>query len=181
MKLIVLAFDGFEEIEALTPIDLLRRAGISAELCSMGKSINMTGARNIKVTADLLFENVNDIDSYDGVILPGGLPNAHYLRDDDRVIETVKRFNEKGKLIAAICASPCVLERAGLTRGIAVTSYPGCIDATICDYKETPVVRHENIITSRGVGTAIDFALEIIDYLGGDSDKIAKTIIYKDT
>ncbi len=179
MNYIVLCHDGFEEVEMLTPVDILRRAGNSVVIVSMTGNKVINGSHGIKITADALFEEIKTED-FDTVILPGGLPNAHTLRDDARVTDTVKAFDKAGKTVAAICAAPCVLERAGLLVNRAATSYPGAIDAEKCRYLEIPVVVAVNVITSRGVGTAIEFALAILRHDGQAeaAEKIAKGIMY---
>lgn len=140
----------------------------------------VTGRSGIRLISDVKYEDV-DVSQYDGIVLPGGLPNAHTLRDDERVIKDVKEFNDQGKLLCAICAAPCVFEKAGIIAGKKATSYPGAINEKSCKYKNKSVSVDGNIITSRGVGTAIDFALAILKALGeGDRAKeIAKGIIYK--
>ena len=179
-EFIMLIHNGFEEVEALTTVDLLRRSGNGVVICSMTGNKLLKGSHNINIIADCLFEELKT-DSFDGIILPGGMPNSHTLRNDERVIETVRKFCEAGRLVCAICAAPCVLERAGLLKGKRATSYPGCIDAESCIYSEEPALRDGNIITSRGVGTAIPFALEIIKYVNGEgaAKRIAESIIYK--
>lgn len=185
MKVLMLISDGFEEVEALTTVDLLRRAGIEADMCSMTGESVLHGARRIDVYANCVFEDIMPVDTalekYVGVVLPGGLPNAHNLRDDARVIGVLKAFAAAGKITAAICAAPCALEAAGLLDGIEATSYPGCIDERRCIYKEKSTVVSGNIVTSRGVGTAIDFALTLIGLLAGceAANKVAESILAK--
>ena len=184
MKVLMLVSNGFEEVEALTAVDLLRRGGVTVNLCSITGERILHGAHGIDVCADSLLDEslFNEAaKEYDGVVLPGGLPNAHTLRDDARVISLLKQFDEKSKIAAAICAAPCALERAGLLMGKEATSYPGCIDETKCNYQEIPTVICDNIITSRGVGTAIDFALSLLRVLKGPdvAGDIADAILYK--
>ncbi len=113
-------------------------------------------------------------------MLPGGLPNAHTLRDDERVINTVKKYNEKGKVLAAICAAPCVLSRCGLLKGKKATSYPGSIDDDSCLYMRVKTVTDGNIVTGNGVGGAIDFALATACALGKNKEasKVRESILY---
>ena len=125
MKVIVFLADGFEEVEAITVVDYLRRMNISVDIVSITKENNVKGAHNIVIFADKTIDEIRDIDSYHGIIIPGGLPGATNLRDDDKVIEVVKRINGNGNLAAAICAGPIVLEKAGIINGKKVTSYPG--------------------------------------------------------
>lgn len=166
-KVLMLLSDGFEEIEALGVVDILRRCGIQVEICSTTGEQIVASSRGVKIIADTLYpEQGIPGDDYAGVILPGGLPNAHTLRDDDRVIQTVRDFSKQGLLVCAICAAPCVLERAGILKGKRATSYPGCIDESKCDYSEERVVRDGNILTSRGAGTACEFGFSIAKALG---------------
>lgn len=180
-KILMLIHNGFEEIEALTTVDLCRRAGLEVCVCSMTGREMLQGAHGIQVKADVLFENVAP-QSYDMVVLPGGLPNATSLRDDQRVIDVLKDFHKQGKWLGAICAAPIALERAGLLQGRKATSYPGClIDEQACQYTESPVAADGKIVTSRGVGTVIDFALRIIALLVSPekSKEIGTGILYE--
>jgi 4-methyl-5(b-hydroxyethyl)-thiazole monophosphate biosynthesis len=121
-KVAVLLADGFEEIEALTVVDVLRRANIHCDMVSIA-SLNVTGSHKIEVVADrIITENMNE---YDMVVLPGGLPGATNLRDNQDVIALIKQFNnDSSKYIAAICAAPIVLEKAGIIERRSITSYP---------------------------------------------------------
>lgn len=178
MKTLMLISDGFEEIEAVTTIDVLRRCGIEVDICSTTGSKEITGAHDIKMFTDILIENIA-LD-YDALLLPGGLPNSHTLRDDERVINIVKEYDEKGKTVAAICAAPCILERAGVLSGKKVTAYPGAINEKEVQYNKVKTIKDGNIITGNGVGGAIDFALEIASALGkGDIAKeVRESILY---
>ena len=132
MKVLMMISNGFEEVEALTTVDLLRRGGVEVNMCSMTGELLLHGSHGIDIMANSIWSEamVKDYDEYDGVILPGGLPNSHTLRDDERVIAALKKFASDSKIVAAICAAPCALERAGLLVGKEATSYPGCIDET---------------------------------------------------
>ena len=125
-RILMLIHNGFEEIEALTTVDLCRRAGLEVCVCSMTGCEMLQGAHGISVQADALFEQV-DPSNFDMVVLPGGLPNATSLRDDDRVIGVLRAFCQQDKYLGAICAAPIALERAGLLQGRIATSYPGCL------------------------------------------------------
>lgn len=181
MKVIVFLADGFEEVEALTVVDYLRRMDIVVETVSITEDKKVKGAHDIRVLADKNIGELKDIDSYDGVIIPGGLPGATNLRDNARVIEIVKEIDGKDKLVAAICAGPIVFERAGIIKGKKITSYPGFED----DLKDgnhlgENVVRDKNMITARGPALAVDFAIEIVDSLLGGSKviELKKDILY---
>ncbi|SES03401.1 DJ-1 family glyoxalase III [Lachnobacterium bovis] len=173
--------NGCEEIEGLTVVDLLRRASIDVEMIAIGDSKTIEGSHGIKFEADKLKTEI-DIDSFDGVVLPGGMPGTKNLEADEFVQETLKKFNEEKKLIAAICAAPSVLGGLELLKGKKATSYPG-FDMKMPGalYSEENVVVDGNIITSRGVGTAIEFALEITKYFADEQTKInlAESIVFQ--
>lgn len=182
-NVLLLCCEGFEEIEALTVVDVLRRAGVRVVLCSVEGNGTMKGSHGIFVRSDRLFSK-DEISGkgYDCVVLPGGLPNAYSLRDNGDVITCVKNFCKDGKLVCAICAAPCVLERAGLLAGLEATSYPGMIDPASCGrYVEEKVAKDANIITSRGPGTALAFSYEILRSLGlsAEADRLEKNMIYR--
>lgn len=165
----VLLANGFEEIEAVTIIDVLRRAEISVAVLAVGTSeLRVEGSHAIVVEADRpLREALND--AWDVVILPGGLPGAHNLRDDPEVQTLVKAQHQSGKRVAAICAAPIALGAAGILAGKRATSYPGFEDElTGATCVTDRVVCDGNVVTSRGPGTALPFALEIVSQLRGD-------------
>jgi protein deglycase len=169
-KILVLLADGFEEIEALTVVDVLRRANVECDMCSLSNDY-VTGTHNIQVKADINIKNI-DIDKYDGIVLPGGLPGAYNLRDSKEVKEIVLNFNENKKIIAAICAAPEALESFNILNNKKCTSYPGFIkNKENVDYIEDKmVVEDGNIITSRGPATAIEFSLFILKKLGYENE-----------
>jgi len=181
MKVIVFLADGFEEVEALTVVDYLRRKDITVDTVSIADE-KVRGAHDIVVLADKKIEELDELNSYDGVIIPGGMPGASNLRDDNRVIDIIKEMNSNNKLVASICAGPIVLERADVIKGKDVTSYPGFGEfLKDSNYKEEYVVRDGNTITSRGPALAVDFAIEIVRYLLGDekAEELKKGILYK--
>lgn len=181
-KILVLLADGFEEVEAITCVDYLRRASLDAIMVSTMESLDVKGAHGIQVKADMFLKDVKERNHYRGIIIPGGLPGATNLRDNEAVIELVQNFNEDKKMISAICAGPIVLERAGILEAKKATSYPGFgKELKGAQLKEDIVVRDDNIITSRGPATAVYFALEIIEYLhSGDKEKEVKKSILLD-
>ncbi|MCJ7556372.1 MAG: DJ-1/PfpI family protein [Gammaproteobacteria bacterium] len=159
---------GFEELEAVTVIDLLRRAGIQVLVASLDGQ-RVTGSHAIEVTPDLGLDQALDRD-LDMVVLPGGLPGADNLEADLRIIELLRRMADSERFTAAICAAPKVLARAGLLDGKCATSYPGFLDRLDIPglkIQKAPVVCDGKVITSRGPGTAMDFALALIETLGG--------------
>lgn len=183
MTIIVFLADGFEEVEALTVVDYLRRVeGIKVDTVSIKDSQKVLGAHNIEVKADKTVGELEDIASYDGVVIPGGMPGASNLRDNEEVIKIVKEIDKANKLVAAICAGPIVLERAKVIDGKKVTSYPGFEkDLPNSIYKEEDVVCDGNIITARGPAKAEDFAIEIIRKLVGEkaAEDLKTSILYK--
>ncbi len=178
MSIMVPFANGFEEIEAVTIVDVLRRAEINVITVSLEKKM-VKGAHNIEFVTEC---NINDIDinELDGIILPGGMPGASNLRDNKKIINIVKELNENNKLIAAICAAPIVLEEAGIIKNRKITSYPGFeSQLKSCKYNTERVVVEDNIITGRGPGTALEFALSILRYLKSYNfaEKIRKNMI----
>lgn len=159
---------GCEELEAVTVIDLLRRAGITVDTAGLdGQPVR--ASRGTVLVPDITLDEALGRD-YDMIVLPGGLPGADHLKDDARVIELVRRMAGQGRYTAAICAAPRVLARAGLLDGRRATSFPGALDVASIpgiEYTDCPVERDGTIITSRGPGTAMDFALELIELLTG--------------
>jgi 4-methyl-5(b-hydroxyethyl)-thiazole monophosphate biosynthesis len=157
---------GCEELEAVTVADLLRRAGI--EVVTAGLDAQpVRASRGMVLLPDMTLDEALRQD-YDMVVLPGGLPGADHLKADPRIIELVRRMAAEERYTAAICAAPRVLAHAGLLDGRRVTSFPGALDAetvTGLEYLEQPVVVDGRLITSRGPGTAMDFALQLIEVL----------------
>lgn len=180
-KVCVFLADGFEEIEGLTVVDLLRRAGIEVTTASIMGRNHINGAHAIEVMTDALVEEV-DYDAQDMLVLPGGLPGTTYLGEHATVCEQVKRFAAQGKWIGAICAAPTVFGNLGLLEGKAATCYPSMEEELKCgSYRQDAVVVSENVITSRGMGTAIDFSLKLIEVLASKetADNLAKGIVYE--
>ena len=165
-KVCVLLANGFEEIEAITIIDVLRRASIDVVTLGVA-SAQVRGAHGVTVQADRLLKG-SERDAWDMVILPGGMPGSTNLRDDPAVQALIVRQAGEGKMIGAICAAPIALGKAGVLKGKKATSYPGFegqLTGAIC--QESRVVRDGNVFTSRGPGTAMEFALEIASALKG--------------
>src|SRR5574344_1133304 len=168
-RFLVFLADGFEEIEALTPVDYLRRAGIEVDTVSITDDLKVTGSHKIPVLADKLLTDINP-DDYVGLYLPGGLPGATNLRDNEAVIELVQQFNQEEKLVTVICAAPIVLEKAGVTEGKNVTSFPSFKEelTTAKAYVEDDIVVEDgNIITGRGAAIAIYQSFKIVETLLG--------------
>lgn len=173
MKTILFLANGFEEIEALTVVDILRRGDVECVICSINEEKVVEGAHGISCVADvnmsqLLIEGKDDIATkYNAVILPGGQPGTNNLMNNNLVIDIVKNMYENDKVIAAICAAPMVLEAAGLTKGKKITSFPDVLKRqSEAIYTAEMVTRDGNIITGRGPGAAADFAFLILEALG---------------
>ena len=159
--------EGFEEIEALTIVDVLRRADIPTQMISVTGKLAVTGAHGITVNTDSLFEDADYSDA-EILILPGGLPGAHNLNAHSGLKEKLKSFHERGQKVAAICAAPLVLGGLNILEGKKAVCYPGFEDTLLgASVIYDPVVKTGNIITSRGPGTALDFALTLVEELKG--------------
>jgi len=172
--------DGFEEIEALTIIDLLRRAEIETETVSIMGRLPIRGSHDVKVIADILFEDAV-YSNCDLIVLPGGIPGAENLDAHEGLREKILSFHNQGKGLAAICAAPLVFGRAGILEGKKATCYPGFEDELKGAVLQTDtVVSDQGVITSRGPATAIPFALAIIESLKDKetADEIASGLLF---
>ncbi len=172
--------EGFEEIEAVTPLDLLRRAGVDAKFVSLTEKKEVTGAHHITYTADMLFDK-QEIAKTDMLILPGGMPGSQHLQEHEGLKEMILSFHEKEKFICAICAAPMVLGYHGILKGRKATIYPGMEERLMgADVVKEPVCKDGHIITSRAPGTAMAFALELIATLCGNDvkEQIKSDIVY---
>lgn len=169
--------DGFEEVEALTPLDLMRRAKIEVQTVGVG-GIYVTGSHNITVKTDILIDEL-DITSCEGVILPGGMPGTTNLYNCEKVLECVKKCADEKKLVCAICAAPLILGRLGLLEGKSAVCFPGFEDELKgAEIKNSPCVTQQNIITAKGAGAVFEFSRAIITYLKDEQTaiKILETI-----
>ncbi|MBQ9990329.1 MAG: DJ-1/PfpI family protein [Lachnospiraceae bacterium] len=172
--------EGYEEIEALTVVDLLRRAEIETKMVSVTGNRQVTGSHQIPVQMDALLEEV-DFSEIQMIVLPGGMPGTLVLEACAPLMEQVKAFHQEGKMIAAICAAPTIFGHLGLLEGEPACCYPGMEgDLTGAVVTDGPVARGRNIITSRGMGTAIDFGLAIIESIQGPeaARSMAEKIVY---
>ena len=176
-KVAVMLAEGFEEGEALTIVDILRRANIECHTISIAGE-KVCGCHDIVVKVDSIISD--DVKEYDMVVLPGGLPGATNLRDDDRVIKLLKEMNQAGKFVCAMCAAPIVLGKAGVLEGKNFTAYVGYDEKieTTGSFKEDSVVVDGNLVTSRGPATAYAFAYKLVDVLGGDSLAVKNRMVY---
>lgn len=165
-KVLIPLADGCEELEAVTLIDLLRRAGIDVTTAGLKPGI-VKASRGVQLVPDVTLD-VALQDDYDMVVLPGGMPGATHLKDDPRILDLLKKMAAAGKYTAAICAAPMVLAEAGVLAGRRATSYPGFLDGLPgVDVSAEAVVQDGTVLTSRGPGTAMDFALTLVEALAG--------------
>jgi 4-methyl-5(b-hydroxyethyl)-thiazole monophosphate biosynthesis len=163
-KILVVLADGFEEIEAITPIDVLRRAALEVVVAGLEKK-EVRGARGVKIIAETTFNKIKEMP--DAIVLPGGA-GAKRLGRSKALKDLIVKMDRSGKLVAAICAAPAdVLAQTGVLDGKRATCFPGCESSfgPRMTFVKDRVVRDGNIITSRGAGTAMEFALELVKYL----------------
>jgi 4-methyl-5(b-hydroxyethyl)-thiazole monophosphate biosynthesis len=174
-RVLCLLIDGFEEIETVTPVDLLRRAGVDVVMASLGKGI-VTGRSGIHLQADAALGSI-DPRNFDLLLIPGG-PGVDGLRKDGRAAVLAREFGAAGKTVAAICAAPLVLKDAGLLDGRKFTAHDSVTD-DLPGVSSESVVTDGNLITSRGAGTAVDFGLALVRRLAGDAaaDAVAQAIM----
>jgi 4-methyl-5(b-hydroxyethyl)-thiazole monophosphate biosynthesis len=179
-RVLVPLAQGCEELEAVTITDLLTRGGIEVVTAGLD-SQPVKASRGMTLLPDTTLDAVMGED-FDMIVLPGGLPGADYLNEDPRIHRLLKRLNEEGRYTAAICAAPKVLATAGLLDGRKATSYPGALagfDLPRVDLRPEAVVRDDNVVTSRGPGTAMDFTLELLEILAGKEkrDEVEKGLV----
>ncbi len=178
-KIAVHLATGFEEVEAITVIDVLRRAGLSVTIVSMTEDLIIEGSHSIAVRADQFFREV-DYRNIDMIILPGGTPGANNLDKHEGLKNKIMEFSRQNKMLGAICAGPMVLGHLNLLNGKMAVCYPGfekeLFGATI---KKEPAVNDGNIVTGKGVGAALSFALKIVEILENreKADKLSKTMV----
>lgn len=159
--------DGFEEIEALTPVDVLRRAGINVSTISISNTLEVTGAHHILVKADLLFKDIEEED-YTCAVLPGGMPGALNLKKHQKLNDLLIKFAQDGKLIGAICAAPIIPGSLGLTKDKNITCYPGFEDQlTDAKYTTDDTVQDGQLLTGKAAGAAMQFAFRLVEILAG--------------
>ena len=180
-KVCIFFATGYEEIEALTVVDILRRASIDIDLVSITDEKKVTGSHNITVEMDKIFNEV-DFDSVDMLVLPGGMPGTKNLEAFTPLMDKIDDFYNKGKYIAAICAAPSIFGHKGILKGKKACSYP-TFESHLegADVKREPAVVDGKIITGRGMGTAIPFALCILKELKGAeaADAMKESIVFE--
>ncbi len=179
-KVAVMLVDGFETVEALAVVDILRRAKIQVDLVSVLDQEMILSAQKIEIKPDCDYSGY-DFHETDAIFLPGGGGHKHYYENED-MLDMIKQYAQTGKLLCAICAAPSVLGTIGLLDGKKATCYPGFEDKLIgAEYVEKSVVKDGNIITSRGMGTSIDLGLAMVNELLGpeNAQQIRESIIYQ--
>ena len=166
-KAIVFLTDGFEEMEAIVPVDILHRAGVKVTLLSITGNLEVTGSHDIRVVADGLFDENTNITDTDMLILPGG-PGATTYLQNQTLIKALRKHNSQNKHIAAICAAPLTLGELGLLKTKAATCFPALTDKLIAaTYKDDAVVTDGNITTGRAAGASSDFGFRLAEILVG--------------
>jgi 4-methyl-5(b-hydroxyethyl)-thiazole monophosphate biosynthesis len=164
-KIIVPIADGSEEMEAVIIIDILRRADFDVTIASISEKLEITASRGVKIVADTLWKEINP-NEFDAIILPGGAVGTDNFIAHPELVDALRRFNQAGKPVGAICAAPLALQNAGLLDSHTATCHPAVAgDLTQPHFTAERVVHSQNIITSQGPGTAIEFALEIVSTL----------------
>jgi protein deglycase len=178
LKAIIVLAEGFEEMEAIAPIDLLRRAGVNVTVASITSSLIVAGRNDIVIKADCLFEEVSD-KSYDLVVLPGG-PGHTTLRENEELLKFLRKQHRAARLIGAICAAPVVLKSAGILGNSKHTCHVSVEQELPNRITDKPVVQDQNIITSQGAGTSTRFALALVQALCSKekADTIARSIAF---
>jgi 4-methyl-5(b-hydroxyethyl)-thiazole monophosphate biosynthesis len=179
-RVLVPLAQGCEELEAVTITDLLTRAGIEVITAGLDEQ-PVRASRGMTLVPETTLDDVLE-QEFDMMVLPGGLPGADHLNEDPRIHRLLKRLNAQGRYTAAICAAPKVLATAGLLDGRKATAYPGVLqglDLPRVDVQLERVVRDEHVVTSRGPGTAMDFALELVELLAGKAkrDEVEKGLV----
>lgn len=173
--------EGFEEIEALTVVDICRRGGLTADMVSVTGNVEVTSSHGVTVKADKTFEQA-DFNDYDMLVLPGGMPGTKNLEAHEGLMGQIDTFYEKGKYIAAICAAPSIFGHRGILKGRNACSYPS-FESHLEGASVTagPVEISDHVITSRGMGTAIEFGLTILSIFCGQekAEELAKGIVYR--
>lgn len=172
-KVVLILSEGYEELEAISVIDILRRAGVTLEVVGVGDT-NITGAHGVTMVCDDVYEYYGMLD-FDGVVLVGGMQNATALSQDESVIRLIQEYVSCGKMVAGICATPAlVFSEAGILDGRSATCYPSdsLVSQLGMSYVDEACVVDGNIITSQSPDTALEFALTIVEYLGYNASAV---------
>ncbi len=182
MKQTVMLFaTGFEEVEALMTVDLLRRGGVDVKLASITEDMTVCGSHSIQVGMDTTLAQV-DMKQMDAVLIPGGMPGTRNLGKDDAVCQALIDMNGEGKLVGAICAAPSVLGACGILDGKRATCYPGYEDQLGGGiFVDEMVVADGNVVTSRGLGTSMEFGFKLLELLVSKekAEEVRESIVFK--
>ncbi len=173
--------EGFEEIEAVVPCDILRRGGASVKLAAVGDSKTVAGGHSISLFADILTSDIVPTND-DTFLIPGGMGGVNSIKANETTMKLLENAANSGAFFAAICAGPSVLAKLGLIDGRHITCYPGCenlMGNALCDTKK-PIFIDEGLITGRSAGSAIDFALALLSHLKGEkiAEKVRTDLVY---
>lgn len=180
MEVCVFLADGFEMVEALAVVDILRRARVETVMVSVSDSLEVTSSHNVKFMADMIFDEEACMQAK-AAFLPGGMPGTRNLEGHPGVLSVIKNFYEDGKTVAAICAAPSIFGHLGILKGKKATSHAGFVDQLEgAEFVDEPVVVADNVITSRGMGTAVELGLILAERFKGSEcrDSIVKSIHY---
>lgn len=178
-KVLVLLANGFEEIEAVSIIDVLRRGGVEVVVAAVADSTDVQGAHGMHVVADALFADVGD-EPYEAIVLPGGSEGTRNLRESEAVLARLRRQKEDGRLLCAICAAPLVLVAAGvLDEDVHVTCYPTCQTELDRPWSPAPVVADGLVITGQAPGSALLFGLVVLQHLTDETlaNRVARGLV----
>ncbi len=179
MRAVIFLAEGFEEIEAITVIDVLRRAKVDIKVVSVSDKLAVAGAHKITVIADALYEEI-DFADIDMLILPGGMPGTTNLTSHQRLIQSITQHAKDDKWVCAICAAPSILGKLGILRGKSAVCYPGFEDSLQgAEVKYDSVIHDGKVVTARGPGVSIQFALKLVEILKGPelSEKIKNDML----
>jgi 4-methyl-5(b-hydroxyethyl)-thiazole monophosphate biosynthesis len=179
MKVLIPLADGVEEMEAVIAMDVLRRAGIEVVAAATGRTREVVASRGVLLVADVLWQDLDPL-AFDALLLPGGAKGTQALMADARVTATVRAYVAAGRLVAAVCAAPLVLQAAGVLDGVAATCHPAvAAELTRAALRSERVVRTTGIITSQGPGTSMEFALAVVERLVGrpSAEKVAAGLL----
>jgi len=169
MPVLIPLAEGVEPLEAVTIIDVLRRASIRVVTASLTDHITIHAAHGIKLAADTTWSEIN-LDEFGAIVLPGGGKGTEVLKHDERILKAVHQFAITDRHVCAICAAPTVLAKAGVLEGRTATCYPSCAEELGDAYDNAPVIADGNIITSQGPGTALLFSLVLVQHFKGDDE-----------
>lgn len=181
MKHAVMLFaNGYEEVEALMTVDLLRRGGVDVRLASITEEMTVEGSHGIRVEMDTTLADT-DLTAMDAILIPGGIPGTPNLAADEKVCQALKEMFRAGKIVGAICAAPSVLGACGILEGKKATCYPGFEDKlTGAEFVDEMVVADGNVVTSRGLGTSMEFGFKLLEILESKetSDRVREAIVF---